>query len=127
MAAFHAGPVVAAPGAAVALASVGMGVSELSEGDQQEAKRVQELILSLRRQNVNFVTLPTVGGASGAEYSQPQLTLAWQNMRLGHAYSKKLKTDKRALIFSADLFGPNLTKHGSVTGFGDYLAAEEKA
>ena len=127
-AAFQTGPVaLAATGAAVSLASIGIGASELSEADQQEAKRAQASLLSLRRQTVNFVTLPTVGGASGAEYSQPQLTLAWQNMRLGHAYSKKLKTDKRALIFSADLFGPNLTKHGSVTGFGDYLAAEEKA
>ena len=77
LAAFQAGPVaLAATGAAVSLASIGMGVSELSEADQQEAKRVQTSLLSLRRQKVNFVTLPTVGGASGAEYSHSQLTLA---------------------------------------------------
>ena len=92
-AAFQKGPVALADtGAAVSLTSIGMGASELSEADQQEAKRAQASLLSLRRQTVNFVTLPTVGGASGAEYSQPQLTHGMGEHEIG---TRVLKEERR--------------------------------
>ena len=121
LAACSVGPVTAAPGASAAVA--GMGASELGESDQQEFKRAQELLLALRRQSVSFVALPSVGGASGAEYSQAQLNKAWERMRLGHQFSRK-KGDRRGLILSADLFPPNLAKHGRPGGLTDQITVD---
>ena len=61
-----------------------IGNSELTESDQEEFKQAQELLKNLRRKTVSFVALPTIGGASGAEYSKPQMDKLWDTMRLGH-------------------------------------------
>ena len=119
LAACAGGPLAAAAGASVA----GVGVSELGESDQQEFKKTQELLKTLRRQSVNFVPLQEVGGASGADYTQAQLSKTWEKLRLGHMFSRK-KGDRRALVFSADLFPPNLTKHGRCGGLADQIAVD---
>ena len=80
----------------------GVGASELGESDQQYIKKAQEQLMTLRRQSVGFLPLQAVG-ASGAQYSLAQLNKTWEQTRLGHQFSKK-KGDRRALIFSADLF-----------------------
>ena len=125
LAACSVGPVAVASAAsgASAVAVAGVGASELGESDQKEFKRVQELLLSMRRQSVNFIAMPIVGGASGAEYSTAQLNKAWERMRLGHMFSRK-KGDRRGLILSADLFPPNLTKHGKLGGLVEQIAVD---
>ena len=70
-----------------------------------------------------FVELPTVGGASGAEYSTAQMQKAWEAMRLGHQYARK-KTDTRAFVLSADLFPPNLAKHGAMASMSESIAVD---
>ena len=122
LAASAVGPVAAAPGASQNKMA-GVGASELGEGDQQEFKKAQELLITLRRQSVNFVSLQAVGGASGAEYSQAQLSKTWEKLRLGHMFSRK-KGDRRALVFSADMFPPNLTKHGRCGGLADQIMVD---
>ena len=125
LAACAVGPVVpTAKGAASSLAVAGVGASELAESDQQEFKKAQELLISLRRQSVSFTTLDA-GGASGAEFTQAQLSKTWEKMRLGHRFSKK-KGDRRALVFSADMFPPNLTKHGRCGGLADQITADSE-
>ena len=47
-------------------------------------------------------------------------------MQLGHQFSRK-KGDRRALIFSADLFPPNLTKHGRCGGLADQIQVDSEA
>ena len=121
LAACSVGPVAAASGASLSVA--GVGASELAENDQLEFKRTRELLNSLRRQSVNFTALPLVGGASGAEYSQAQLSKVWEKMRLGQ-HSAKKKGDRRALVFSADLFPPNVTKHGRPAGLSEQISAD---
>ena len=100
-----------------------MGASELDEEAQQDLRQVQEVLLALRRKTVSFVSLPSVGGASGAEYSKAQMEKVWEGMRLGHRFARK-KTDVRAFVFSADLFPPNVAKHGVSTSISEPIAAD---
>ena len=44
-------------------------------------------------------------------------------MRLGHKFAKK-KTDVRAFVLSADLFPPNVVKHGLSTSMSEPIAAD---
>ena len=74
--------------------------------------------MALRRNSVAFHPLEDFGGATGAQYTQAQLNKTWEKMRLGHMFSRK-KGDRRALVFSADLFPPNLIKHGRREGLVD--------
>ena len=46
-------------------------------------------------------------------------------MKLGHQFSKK-KGDRRALVFSADLFPPNLIRHGRPAGLQDHIQADQE-
>ena len=101
----------------------GLGSSELAETDQEDLKRVQDMIMNLRRKNVNFVALPPIGAASGADYSTAQLQKVWETMRLGHKFGRK-KGDVRAWIFSADLFPPNLAKHSPMTSISKPICAD---
>jgi len=96
---------ISADSAASGTMLAGLGSSELAETDQEDLKKVQDLIMNLRRKSVNFVVLPAVGAASGADYSTAQLQKIWETMRLGHNFARK-KADVRAWIFSADLFPP---------------------
>ena len=106
------------------MAPAGFGASELGESEQHEIQKAREQLMTLRRQSVNFLPLQAVGGASGAQYSQAQLSKTWEKMRLGHMFSKK-KGDRRALIFSADLSPPpNLTKHGRPAGLQDHVQVD---
>ena len=123
LAACAVGPVALDPGNDDEKMAAGLGASELGESDQQEIKKAQEQLMTLRRSSVNFLPLQAVGGASGADYSQAQLNKTWEKMRLGHKFSKK-KGDRRALVFSADLFPPNLTKHGRSGGLIDQVQVD---
>ena len=66
-----------------------IGTSELTESDQQDLKKTQELLKNLRRKTVTFVALPSIGGASGADYTKAQMDKLWESMRFGHTYSRK--------------------------------------
>ena len=88
-----------------------VGTTELDEDEKESLLAVQDLLLKLRRKTVNFVDLPATCGSSGAEFSKAQLEKVWENLRLGHKYSRK-KSDTRAFIFSADLFPPNVSLYG---------------
>ena len=81
-----------------------VGASQLDEADKADLKQVQDLLMGLRRKTVSFVTLPSVGGASGAEFSKVQMEKVWESMRLGHRSGRKKKGDVRAFVFSVDLF-----------------------
>ena len=82
-----AGPIDTKP-----LAMVLPGTSELSEVDKADLLDVQELFKNLRRKTVTFVPLPTISGAYGAEYAQPQMAKMWETMRLGHGFARKKVT-----------------------------------
>ena len=100
-----------------------LGTTELSEADKEDLQKVQELLKALRRKSVSFTTLPTLGGASGAHYTKAQLEKVWESMRLGHAFNKK-KTTIRAFVFSADMFPPNMVKHGTTTSLSEPIAVD---
>ena len=99
------------------------GASELTEDVKEEVEQAQKLLMELRRQSVNFVKLPSVGGASGADYTKAQLENVWNEMRLGHKFSRK-KEDVRAFMLSADLFPPNVAKHGPAVSLREPMAAD---
>jgi hypothetical protein len=122
VAACSAGPIPAGP-AAKSASGVVLGASELEDGDQEELRKTQELLISLRRKTVSFVALPSVGGASGAEYSTAQLQKVWEEMRLGHRYGRK-KTDVRAFVLAADLFPPNVSKSGVAANLGESVGCD---
>ena len=84
------GPITNAPAGRLPV-----GASELIEEDREDLSQVQETLLALRRKTVSFVTLPSVGGASGAEFSKLQLEKLWETMRTGHQFSRK---NRRARI-----------------------------
>ena len=92
-----------------------LGKSELSAETQEDLRKVQELLLSLRKKTVYFISLPAVGGASGADYATAHLQKVWESMRLGHKFTRK-KNDVRAFILSADLFPPPPKKTLPSTG-----------
>ena len=102
-----------------------VGTTEFSDDVKEEIREVQKLLMKLRRDTVTFVQLPTIGGASGAEYSKVQMEKMWNDMRLGHRFARK-KGDVRAFILSADLFPPNVTKHGVVTSLSEPIAVDEE-
>ena len=87
------------------------GASEMADQDKELVTHIARMLAQLRRKKLNFVALPAIGGASGAEYSKAQLDKVWSEMRLGHAFSRK-KADVRAFVLSADVFPPNLVKNG---------------
>ena len=107
LAAAAAGPISVQPLAQGA--SLNVGASELSEKEKAECNEVHSMLMSMRRKTVNFVSLPSVGAASGADYTMTQLQKVWEQMRLGHRYSHA-KENTRAFVFSADMFPPNLAK-----------------
>ena len=100
-----------------------LGTTELTDADKEDLQKVQELLKVLRRKSVSFTTLPTIGGASGADYSKAQLEKVWETMRLGHAFHKK-KLSIRAFVFAADLFPPNMVKHGTTTSLSEPIAVD---
>ena len=113
-----AGPIPSA-----STAQILMGTSELGDADKEDVKLTQELLMTLRRKTVSFVALPSVGGASGADYTKAQMDKMWETMRLGHKYGRK-KTDVRAFVLSADLFPPNVAKHGVRTSMSEPIAVD---
>ena len=100
-----------------------IGTSELSEDDKKDLIKVQEMLKALRRKTVSFVTLPSIGGSSGGDYSKAQMEKVWENMRLGHRFPRK-KTDVRAFVLSADLFPPNVAKHGVESSMSVPISAD---
>ena len=99
-AACTSGPIPAAPSMDLV-----MGTSHLGDDKKEDFMRVSEVLRTMRRKTVNFVPLPTVGGASGAEFSKTQLDKLWEGMRLGHKLPKK-KGVVRAFVLSSELFPP---------------------
>ena len=89
------------------------GASELQEHEHEDVSKIQRLLAQLRRKKVNFVAMPEIGGANGAEYTKAQLDKLWNDMRLGHAFTRK-KQDVRAFVLSADVFPPNLVKQAGL-------------
>ena len=99
------------------------GASELTDDAKEEAQEIRRLLLKLRRNTASFARMPAVGGASGAEHSKAQLEKVWNDMRLGHKYTRK-KEDVRAFVFSADVFPPNIAKHGPSASLSEPIAAD---
>ena len=119
-----AGPIVApAPGGSQKAFFV--GASELDADDQADLAKTQELLIQLRKKTVSFHALPSVGGASGPEYSRPQLEKLWTTMRLGHKFHPK-KTQCRAFVVSAELFPPNVAKQGLETKLSEQPKVEKE-
>ena len=56
---------------------------------------------------------------------QSQLEKIWNDMRLGHRFSRK-KDDVRAFALSADVFPPNLVKTGASASLTDPIAADTR-
>jgi hypothetical protein len=102
------------------------GASEMQEDEQEDLAKIQKLLAQLRRKNLNFVALPAFGGAVGAEYSKAQLDKLWNDLRIGHSFTRK-KTDVRAFVLSADVFPPNLVKQGVAASFNQPLAVDTNA
>ena len=99
-AACTSGPIPAASGAGLV-----MGTSHLGDADKEDLRIVSETLKAMRKKTVNFVPLPSIGGAFGAEFTKSQLDTVWEGMRLGHKFAKK-KGCVRAFVLSSDLFPP---------------------
>ena len=70
-----------------------------------------------------FVTLSSVGGASGADFSKPRMEKVWESMRIGYKFGRK-KENMRAFVFSADLFVPNVLKYDSASNLSELIAMD---
>ena len=116
-----AGPIVPAAGGQQSI----VGASELGEEDQAELRKVQDMLMMLRRKSVSFEFLPSIGGASGPEYSKMQLEKLWEGLRLGYKFQRK-KTDCRAFVLSAELFPPNVAKQALLTSMSEQLRVEKE-
>ena len=101
-----------------------LGVSEYGAEQLAELHKLQDILKQLRRAKVKFLSLPSVGGASGAEYTQAQLQAMWDAFSLGHRFGRT-KTDVRAFVLSADLFPPNLVKQGRQARLTEQVACDE--
>ena len=101
-----------------------LGISELGDEQKEELHKLQEQLKLLRRKTVKFTSLPAVGAASGAEYSSSQLLAAWEQLSLGHRFSRK-RSDVRCFVASAELFPPNIAKQGDKVKFSDPLQSDE--
>ena len=99
------------------------GTSELTVADQEELQAVQALLMTLRRKTVTFAALPSVGGASGADFSKAQLEQLWEGMRLGHRFGRN-KTDVRAFAFAAELDPPNVGKQVGLAILSDQVPVD---
>ena len=122
IAACYGGPIPANPAADDNLGL--LGVSEYGAEELEELGKLRDLLKQLRRTKVKFVSLPSVGGASGAEYTAAQLQHMWDGLSLGHRFGRK-KTDVRAFVLSADLFPPNLVKQGTRARLTEQVACDE--
>ena len=101
-----------------------LGISELGDEQKEELHKLQEQLKLLRRKTVKFTSLPAVGAASGAEYSSSQLLAAWEQLSLGHRFSRK-RGDVRCFVASAELFPPNIAMQGDKVKFSDTLKSDE--
>ena len=81
--------------------------------------------MKLRRKTISFIALTAFGGSSGPDFSKPQLEKAWEAMRLGHSFTRK-KLDVRAFILSAELFPPNIVKHGGETQMTSAISSDQE-
>ena len=95
-------------------AQIVLGTSELCEEEKNDLQKVQGLLMQLRRKSVTFMALGSHGGSSGPEFGKVQMEKAWDAMRLGHKFRSK-KFEVRAFILSAELFPPNIQRHGVQT------------
>ncbi|CAK0860100.1 unnamed protein product [Prorocentrum cordatum] len=100
------------------------GMSELGDEQKEELQKLQGQPKQLRRKAVKFVSLPSVGAASGAEYAVAQMQSLWDALSLGHRFGGK-KNDVRAFILSAELFPPNVAKQGGKARMSEQMARDE--
>ena len=112
------GPIAAATGA-----GVGIGASEMPESQALEIQKTKDKLQQLRKQTVTFITLPSAGGATGPEFSKAQLQTIWGAMKLGHRYTKQ-KQHRRGFVLSAELFSPNVAKHGRPGSLAEPIACD---
>ncbi|CAK0883673.1 unnamed protein product [Prorocentrum cordatum] len=94
-----------------------LGASELGEEQREELAKLQEQLKLLRKNKVKFVSLPSVGAATGAEYSVGQMQSVWDALSHGHRFARK-KTD-------LELFPPNVAKQGVKARLCEQLACDE--
>ncbi|CAK0905526.1 unnamed protein product, partial [Prorocentrum cordatum] len=100
------------------------GMSELGGEQKEELQKLQEQLKQLRRRTLEFVTLPSVGAASGAEYAVAQMQSLWGVLSLGRCFGRK-KNDVRAFILSAELFPRNVVKQGGKARMSEQMACDE--
>ena len=100
-----------------------VGVSEYGAEEKEELAKLQEQLKVLRRKGVQFTVIPSVGGASGPEYSLAQLQALWGDLAFGHSFSKK-DGDVRAFVLSAELFPPNVTQQGAKARLSEPMASD---
>jgi len=81
-----------------------VGTTEFSDDVREELQEVQKLLMKLRRDTVTFVQLPTIGGASGAEYSKAQMEKCGTTCVLGTGLRGKRATF--AHLFCQRTFSP---------------------
>ncbi|CAK0884263.1 unnamed protein product, partial [Prorocentrum cordatum] len=122
VAACTGGPIPADPDLDANLGLLGM--SELGGEHKEELQKLRGELKQLRRKTAKFVSLPSVGGASGAEYAVVQMQSLWGALSLGHRFGRK-KNDVRAFIPPADLFPPNVVKQGAKARMNEQVARDE--
>ena len=71
-------------------------LEEFDEEEKADLTRIQDTLLALRRKTVSFVTLPSVGGVSGADFSKPQMENMWEIIVLDTSSAGKKKTCARS-------------------------------
>ena len=98
-------------------ASGAFGLPELSAEGQADVAKL------LERQKVTFTA---ASGALAGGVSKASLAKVWAGMRLGHRFSRR-KDSIRALVLQADLFAPNVAKHGAVPRLDNDVAVDKEA
>ena len=99
-----------------------MGDEELGADEKEDKEKLAAAIKELRRKIVTFKELPVIGGASGAAYEPAQMAKIWNDLLFGHKFTKG-NASNRALIFSSELFPPNIAKHGVKTSLNAPIEA----
>ena len=92
--------------------------------DSDELQELQGQLKQLRRKTVKFIHLPEVGAASGADYTNSQLLVAWEQLGLGHRFERQ-EGYVRAFVASAELFPPNIIKQGARGSLSEEMPSEE--
>lgn len=93
------------------------------QAEHEDLQTLQDLLMKLPREKTSLVVLGSHDGSSGPEFTDVQMQKVWESMRFGHGW-QPTKDAVRAFVLSAELFAPNVQKHGHETTFSVSIPAD---